>query len=112
MNSSVGNILPNARLAFLSFEAQAQNVPRLLHPKIYNQRVRIPIVHVSGERDVYAMKEQSRVAEGLYTPSLTQIYRHDGGHNMPYRKREILDIISMVKDATERGKEMQELYDF
>lgn len=112
MHSSVGNILPNTRLDFLSFEAQAGNVPRLLHPQIYKERIRIPTVHVSGEKDVYAMAEQSRVAEGLYTPSLTQLYRHDGGHDIPFKRSEVLTIISMAKDAVEKGMQLQALYDF
>lgn len=112
MHSSVGDVLPNTRLDFISFEAQARNVPRLLHPEIYNERVRIPIVHVSGTLDVYAMAEQSRVAEGLYTPSLTQLFRHPGGHDIPFKSSEVSIIASMVKDAAEMGKQMQALYDF
>ncbi|KAI4860432.1 serine hydrolase FSH [Hypoxylon rubiginosum] len=112
MHSGVGNILPNTRLDFLSFEAQAGNVPRLLHPQIYKERVRIPIVHVSGKKDVYAMAEQSRVAEGLYTPSSTQLYRHDGGHDVPFKRSDVLTVVSMVKDAAEKGKQLQALYDF
>lgn len=112
MHSSVGNILPNTRLDFLSFEAQAGNVPRLLHPQIYKERIRIPTVHVSGEKDVYAMAEQSHVAEGLYTPSLAQVHRHDGGHDIPFKRSDILTIISMVKDAADKGRQLQALYDF
>ena len=112
MHSSVGNVLPNTRLDFESFEAQAGYVPRLLHPQIYKERIRIPTVHVSGEKDVYAMAEQSRVAEGLYTPSLTQRYRHDGGHDIPFRRSEVSTIISMAKNAAEKGKQLQALYDF
>lgn len=112
MHSSVGNILPNTRLDFLSFEAQAGNVPRLLHPQIYKERIRIPTVHVSGQKDVHAMAEQSRVAEGLYTPSMTQFYRHNGGHDIPFKKSEVLTIISMAKEAAEKGRQLQALYDF
>ncbi|KAK7959441.1 uncharacterized protein PG986_004295 [Apiospora aurea] len=112
MHSSVGDILPNTRLDFLSFEAKASNVPRLLHPDIYKERVRIPTVHVSGTSDVPAMEEQSRVAEGLYTPSLAQLYRHGGGHEIPFKKTEVAAIISMVKKAEEKGKQLQALYDF
>ncbi|KAK8079178.1 hypothetical protein PG994_002985 [Apiospora phragmitis] len=112
MHSSVGTSLPNTRLDFLSFEAQASNVPRLLHPDIYKERVRIPTVHVSGLNDVPAMEKQSQVAEGLYTPSLTQLYRHDGGHEIPFKKAEVMTIISMVNDTAEKGKQLQALYDF
>lgn len=112
MHSSVGNILPNTRLDFLSFEAQAGHVPRLLHPRIYKDRVRMPTVYVSGEKDVYAMAEQSRVAQGLFTPSLTQPYRHDGGHDIPYKRSEVSTIISMTKKAAENGRQLQALYDF
>ncbi|KIX00551.1 uncharacterized protein Z518_09616 [Rhinocladiella mackenziei CBS 650.93] len=112
MHSSVGNILPNTRLDFLSFEAQAGNVPRLLHPEIYKERIRIPTVHVSGEKDIYAMAEQTRVAEGLCTPSLAQVHRHDGGHDIPFKRSDVQTIISMAKVAAEKGRQLQELYDF
>ncbi|KAF7532111.1 hypothetical protein G7054_g8245 [Neopestalotiopsis clavispora] len=112
MHSSVGNILPNTRLDFLSFEAQAGNVPRLLHPRLYEDRVRIPVVHVTGEKDVFAMAEQSRVASGLYSPSLMHLYRHEGSHDIPFKKSEVSAIVSLVKDAAEKGKQLQELYDF
>ena len=112
MHSSIGNVLANNRLDLISFEAQAGDIPRLLHPQICNERIRIPTVHVSGEKDVPVMAEQSHVAEGLYTPSLTQVYRHDGGHDIPFKKSEVLTIISMVKDAAEKGKQLQALYDF
>lgn len=112
MHTSVGNILPNTRLDFLSFEAHADNVPRLLHPEIYGPRIRIPTLHISGTKDSPAMAEQTRVAEGLYTPSLLQKYRHDGGHDIPFKKSDVQAIISMVRVAAEKGKQLQELYDF
>ncbi|KAH8701451.1 serine hydrolase FSH [Phaeosphaeriaceae sp. PMI808] len=112
MHTSVGNILPNTRLDFLSFEAQAGNVPRLLHPEIYKERIRIPTVHVSGEKDVYAMAKQTRVAEGLYTSSLLQTYRHNGGHDIPFKRSDVQAIISMIHVAAENGRQLQELYDF
>jgi pimeloyl-ACP methyl ester carboxylesterase len=112
MHTTVGNILPNTRLDFLSFEAQAANVPRLLHPEIYKERIRIPTVHISGEKDVDAMAEQTQVAEGLYTASLLQTYRHNGGHDIPFKRSDVQAIISMVHDAAESGRQLQELYDF
>ncbi|KAH8743187.1 serine hydrolase FSH [Diaporthe sp. PMI_573] len=112
MNSTVGDVLPDTRLDVLSYDAQARDVPRLLHPRIFKERVRIPLVHVSGENDPQSMAELSRIAQGLCAPSLTQLYRHDGGHNIPFKRSEVMTIISMVKKAAEKGRQLQALYDF
>jgi hypothetical protein len=112
MHTSVGNILPNTRLDFLSFEAHAGNVPRLLHPEISKERIRIPTAHISGTKDVPAMAEQTHVAEGLYTPSLLRTYQHDGGHDIPFKRSDVQAIISIIHVAAENGKQLQELYDF
>ena len=61
MYTSVENILPGNNTRFEFFEdtssVKAENVPRLLHPVLTRDRVRIPTVVVTGEKDVGAMAE-------------------------------------------------------
>lgn len=104
MHSMVGMILSNTRLDFFE-EGKADSIPRLLHPLLTKARVKIPTVYVTGEDDVPAIAEQSRVAKGLCIASLTHVHKHMGGHDIPYKKSDVETIILSIQTAVEDGVE-------
>jgi pimeloyl-ACP methyl ester carboxylesterase len=121
MHESVGDILPgnNTRFEFFDDSESSggvkvglENVPRLLHPVLTRERVRIPTVLVTGEKDVGAMAEQSQVAQGLCKASLQWKYRHDGGHDVPFKRSDVQAIVAFMREAAEEGRELRSLYDF
>jgi pimeloyl-ACP methyl ester carboxylesterase len=104
MHSMVGMVLPNTRLDFFG-EGKAESIPRLLHPLLTKDRVKVPTVYVTGERDMPAIAEQSRVAKGLCMASLTHVHRHAGGHDIPFKRSDVKAIISLIKTAAEEAFE-------
>ncbi|KAI3320945.1 serine hydrolase FSH [Xylariaceae sp. AK1471] len=104
MHSMVGMVLPNTQLDFFG-KGKTDAIPRLLHPLLSEDRVKIPTVYVTGERDMPAIAEQSRVAKGLCMASLTHSHTHAGGHDIPFKRSDVKAIVSSIRMAAEEAFE-------
>lgn len=104
----VGEILPNTNVDFLG-AGRPEGFPRLMHPLLLQDRVRIPTVHVTGQKDTESMAEQSRVAQALCTPSFVWAHKHDGGHDVPFKRSDVQAIVSSIQAAAEEGEYMNVL---
>lgn len=117
MHTTVGNILPANNTRFDFFDqsqgrsVEMANVPRLMHPLLLKDRIRIPSVVVTGGSDVASMAEQSRVAQMMCASASTRSYKHDGGHDVPFRKSDVQAIVSLIQSAAEDGMQISSLYD-
>lgn len=119
MHTSVGNILPknNTRFDFFDHEdgkesVKLGNVPRLMHPFLLKDRLRIPSIVITGAKDTGALAEQSRVATLLCSPSVTRLYSHGGGHDIPFKRSDVQAIVALINDVAEDGALMLSTYDF
>ncbi|CAI7639664.1 unnamed protein product [Penicillium bialowiezense] len=116
MNSTVGNILPGKPAPTGFFEeangVQSSSIPRMLHPKLTKERIGIPTVIVTGVKEAGAISEQSRVAQGLSRASLRWKYQHDGGHDVPFKRSDVQEIVSLMTEAIEEGRELSSLHDY
>jgi hypothetical protein len=67
------------------FDMDLGRVPRLMHPCVLDQqvRVRIPSVHVVGRKDDKRLVEMSRLMEGVCEEGLVRRVVHGGGHDVP-----------------------------
>lgn len=106
----VGMILPNTTVDFLG-AGEVQGIPRLIHPDLLPDRIRIPTVHVTGLKDSPYIGEQSRIAQGLCSPSIRQVHHHDGGHDVPYKRSDVTKIISSIKTTAKEGQNIRDLYE-
>ncbi|KAI1756767.1 serine hydrolase FSH [Xylaria castorea] len=102
MHSMVGMVLPNTQLDFFD-KGKIEAIPRLLHPLLSKDRIRVPTVFVTGEKDTPSIAEQSRVAKGLCTPSLVHVHTHGGGHDIPFKRSDVKVIVSSIEVASEES---------
>ncbi|KAJ4296100.1 hypothetical protein N0V88_004802 [Collariella sp. IMI 366227] len=119
MHATVGNVLPNTRLNLFAVDDSnggdgkpgAVEIPRLLHPALFQERVAVPTVYITGEKDVEAMAEQSRVAREMCEASLVRMKTHDGGHDVPFKKSHVKIIVESIKAAAEEGRQLCAVFD-
>lgn len=85
-------------------------VPRLLHPLLTPHRIRVPTVHVTGRADLPAMLEQSRLVCELCDQSSARVYRHDGGHSLPVKPKDVKAVVAAIDWAISEGMHRRTVY--
>lgn len=60
-------------------------IPRVMHPQLIKQRIRVPTVHVVGKKDSREMVELSRLMQDICDKSLVRSLEHTGGHDVSRR---------------------------
>ena len=103
----VGEILPNVKGDLLA-AAHPEGVPRLMHPDLLQARVKIPTVHVTGQKDSPYIRYQSRVGQGLCTSRMLRQHEHEGGHDLPFKRS---DVDSIVRSINAMAEEAQDILD-
>ncbi|KAI8960757.1 inducible nitrate reductase 2 [Daldinia sp. FL1419] len=78
-------------------------IPRVLHPSLIQDRIKIPTVHVNGKEDLPAMSAQSRLVCGFCDQSLARVYHHSGGHIIPAKAADVKVLVKMVGWAGVEG---------
>ncbi|KAF2203110.1 hypothetical protein GQ43DRAFT_390710 [Delitschia confertaspora ATCC 74209] len=96
----VHGILPDRDLN----STQSESLPRLIHPQLFQDRVRIPTVHVTGQREPESIKVQSRVARALCDTSWVRTYIHEGGHHVPFNISDVRAIGEIIREAGEQER--------
>jgi predicted esterase len=69
-------------------------IPRIIHPDLIKQRVRIPTVHMVGKQDDPLMIAQSKLMYGVCDSAVSKWLEHSGGHDVP---RQVQDAKNAVK---------------
>lgn len=79
--------------------------PRLVHPSRLSPaaRVRIPTVHVVGNKDDAVLVDMSRLMEGVCEGSLVRRVVHGGGHHPPMAKRDVAMLVKAFEWAKREG---------
>lgn len=107
----VGTILPNTNVDFLG-AGKVEGIPRLIHPELLPARIKMPTVHVRGRKDSPYVGGQSQVAQGLCTSSVLRAHKHDGGHDVPFKRSDVNTIVPSIKAMAEEGQHIRDLYEF
>lgn len=81
-------------------------IPRVMHPDLLPQRLRIPTVHVTGKQDLPFMNEMADLARRLCDPKLVRIVQHSGGHSIPRKPSEILQVVQALEWAVDRASKL------
>ena len=79
------------------------SIPRIIHPSVLAQRVRIPTVHIVGKKDSPLMIEQSTLMRRLCDSSIVQALEHSGGHDVPRKPDEAKAAIAATEWAYEQS---------
>ncbi|GIJ97914.1 hypothetical protein Aspvir_000020 [Aspergillus viridinutans] len=81
-------------------EATSVDVLLRFHPTTHTRRIRIPTVHVIGEKDQYA--DHGRALVGMCEPRLAHVVTHDGGHQLPRRTSTVAKVAGAIQTAVEQ----------
>ncbi|KAK5996869.1 Esterase alnB [Cladobotryum mycophilum] len=94
----IGAVLPEYDIDFFK-DRETKKVPRVMHPFLTEDRIKIPTVHVTGKTDLPAMIEQSQVVSALCDQSITLIQQHEGGHAAPAKKADVDRLVDTLEWA-------------
>lgn len=83
-----GGFLPTHPDQAVFKRGDTSQIPRILHPSLVQQRVRVPTIHVVGKKDQELMLEQSSLMYQLCDPALSKWLEHSGGHDVPRQLNE------------------------
>ncbi|CAI7600649.1 unnamed protein product [Penicillium glandicola] len=106
----VGIIPPKTTIDFLGGDGVAE-IPRLVHPDLLRGRIKIPTVHITGRKDSPCIGQQSRIAQKLCLASIMRVHEHDGGHDVPYKKSDINNIVSSIREMAKEGEYIRDIYE-
>ncbi|KAM0812554.1 putative Serine hydrolase FSH domain-containing protein [Seiridium cardinale] len=84
----------------------ADRVPRLIHPRLVEDRINIPTVHVTGKKDLEFMVAQSLVLQQLCNPQSALVHRHGQGHAIPTKITDIKAIAASIGRVAEQGRHL------
>ncbi|KAH7080818.1 DUF341 domain protein [Paraphoma chrysanthemicola] len=91
-------------------DGDGRNAPRLMHPQLLKERIRIPTVHVTGKRDFDFMRSMSEVALGLCDAKMVKKLQHSGGHQPPQKAAEVQALIRAMEWAARQARKAQGLH--
>lgn len=89
-----GGFLPSHPDEDVFQRGEASMIPRVIHPDLLKQRIRIPTIHVVGKEDNPLMIRQSELMYRVCDPAVSKWLEHSGGHDVP---RKIQDAKAAVK---------------
>lgn len=75
--------------------------PRPFHPGLLKERVKIPTVHLMGDKD--KIRDMGDVMVGLCGQNLVRRVRHGGGHELPKKSDICREWVAAVRWAAQRG---------
>lgn len=101
----LGIKIPVLKLDFIQ-TPNTDDVPRLLHPALIEDRISIPTVHTTGEKEGGMFGQMASCVQGLCHESLRRTHRHRGGHSLPLKEHELWELASSVHWAAERGGDL------
>ncbi|KAF6816719.1 hypothetical protein CMUS01_12230 [Colletotrichum musicola] len=96
----IGAVLPEFNQDF--FRDAGTDVPRVLHPMLLSERIRIPTVHVSGRRDFPFMHDMHEVGYQMCDARLSKKLHHSGGHHPPKKDSEIKAVVRAMEWAIDQ----------
>lgn len=79
--------------------------PRFFNAIYTTQRIPIPTVHIRGLHDDPAPLRLAELAQELCEPSMVQLLRYDGVHEVPHREEDV----SRIKKAIEKAYVMGQM---
>jgi hypothetical protein len=77
-------------------------VPRLFHPQLVSERVKIPTVFVTGRNDPFY--KHCQISKRLFSKDNTRFLEHAGAHDLPRLDREIKSVVSATQLAIAKSQ--------
>ncbi|ETN44955.1 uncharacterized protein HMPREF1541_09830 [Cyphellophora europaea CBS 101466] len=83
----------------------AAQIPRIIHPQLVRQRIRIPTVHVVGRKDDPLMLDQSRLMYQLCGEEVAMWLEHSAGHDVPRERGDASAAVKAMEWAFKEGEQ-------
>jgi predicted esterase len=90
------------QLVQADFKGTLEEVPRLYHPLLLPQRVRIPTVFCYGRSDPYL--KQAEISKQLFDTANVKFVTHLGGHDIPRSAAELQSVVSATQWVIRRAQ--------
>ncbi|KAH7417570.1 serine hydrolase FSH [Cadophora sp. MPI-SDFR-AT-0126] len=71
--------------------------PRVFHPFLCEERIRIPTVYVMGKEDPY--EDQSKLSRRLCEPTVSRTVEHGGVHMVPRATKDVKKVVQAIEWA-------------
>lgn len=85
--------------------AHPDSAPRLMHPGLIKERLRIPTAHIYGTNDHVDARKMCREMSGFGHAYLTRIIQHGGRHELPRTAEEIAATWVVMEWAMLQGQQ-------
>jgi len=80
-------------------------IPRIIHPDLIRQRVRIPTIHIVGKQDDPLMISQSELMYRVCDPTVSKWLEHSGGHDIPRQLQDAKAAVKALEWAISEGQQ-------
>ncbi|KAL5323099.1 hypothetical protein ACEPPN_007627 [Leptodophora sp. 'Broadleaf-Isolate-01'] len=77
-----------------------ESLPKIYHPALLSQRVRIPTACITGSNDFKAVQ----MTQELFDKRNTKIVVHSGGHNLPKQANDLKNAVAAAKWAIRQSQ--------
>ncbi|MCJ1396153.1 hypothetical protein MMC18_009042 [Xylographa bjoerkii] len=79
-------------------------LPRVMHPALLVERVRVPTVHVAGQKDHAGLVELSKLMRGVCDARVMRSLVHAGGHDVPRLAKDVKAVLVAMEWAVEQSR--------
>lgn len=77
-------------------------MPRIYHPLLMSEKIKIPTVHITGRNDPFF--KQTNLAKSLFDKDTTRSIEHSGAHDVPRIDAEIKSAVAAAQWAIQRSQ--------
>ncbi|RMZ80446.1 hypothetical protein DV737_g3021, partial [Chaetothyriales sp. CBS 132003] len=84
---------------------ETSRIPRIIHPDLVKQRIRIPTIHVVGKQDDPLMVRQSELMYKVCDPTASKWLEHSGGHDVPRQVQDAKATVAALEWAISESQQ-------
>lgn len=100
-----GGFLPSHPDEDVFQRGETSMIPRVIHPDLVKQRIRIPTIHVVGKEDNPLMIRQSELMYKVCDPAMSKWLEHSGGHDIPRKPADAKAAVKAMEWAIAEGEQ-------
>ena len=95
-HKKVADLLPD------NIDGGLDTMPRIFHPLLLSERVKVPTAYIIGRSDPFL--KQDAIARRLFDKDNTRFVEHSGGHDVPRLDRDVKAAVAAAQWAIQRAQ--------